>query len=107
MFGDWGHGICLLLATLYLIIREKKFASQVWSLVFYNLVNVPVSLLHYYYHKCTALFRLHSLGTYSTDLEESSTSVHILDVPKFHQLFSGKAPSYTLMFDLEYRNSET
>ncbi|KAK1651707.1 hypothetical protein QYE76_069512 [Lolium multiflorum] len=28
MFGDWGHGICLLLATLYLIIREKKFASQ-------------------------------------------------------------------------------
>ncbi|VAH88859.1 unnamed protein product [Triticum turgidum subsp. durum] len=28
MFGDWGHGICILLATLYLIIREKKFASQ-------------------------------------------------------------------------------
>uniref|UniRef100_A0A0E0CY52 V-type proton ATPase subunit a n=1 Tax=Oryza meridionalis TaxID=40149 RepID=A0A0E0CY52_9ORYZ len=28
MFGDWGHGICILVATLYLIIREKKFASQ-------------------------------------------------------------------------------
>ncbi|CAO2834627.1 unnamed protein product [Amaranthus hypochondriacus] len=28
MFGDWGHGICLLLATLYLIMREKKFSSQ-------------------------------------------------------------------------------
>ncbi|MED6221441.1 V-type proton ATPase subunit a3 [Stylosanthes scabra] len=28
MFGDWGHGICLLLAALYLIIREKKFSSQ-------------------------------------------------------------------------------
>nr|CAB3496486.1 unnamed protein product [Digitaria exilis] len=28
MFGDWGHGICLFLATLYLIIREKKLASQ-------------------------------------------------------------------------------
>ena len=28
MFGDWGHGICLLLATLYLIIQEKKLASQ-------------------------------------------------------------------------------
>ncbi|XP_038884966.1 V-type proton ATPase subunit a2-like isoform X2 [Benincasa hispida] len=28
MFGDWGHGICLLLATLYFIIREKKFSSQ-------------------------------------------------------------------------------
>ncbi|KAG8088190.1 hypothetical protein GUJ93_ZPchr0010g9187 [Zizania palustris] len=28
MFGDWGHGICLLVATLYLIIREKKLASQ-------------------------------------------------------------------------------
>ncbi|KAF9602237.1 hypothetical protein IFM89_025947 [Coptis chinensis] len=28
MFGDWGHGICILLATLYLIIREKKLSSQ-------------------------------------------------------------------------------
>ncbi|KFK30491.1 hypothetical protein AALP_AA7G268500 [Arabis alpina] len=28
MFGDWGHGICILLASLYLIVREKKFASQ-------------------------------------------------------------------------------
>jgi V-type H+-transporting ATPase subunit a len=28
MFGDWGRGILLLLPTLYLIIREKKLASQ-------------------------------------------------------------------------------
>ncbi|KEH36223.1 vacuolar proton ATPase a3-like protein [Medicago truncatula] len=28
MFGDWGHGICLLLATLYFIINEKKFYCQ-------------------------------------------------------------------------------
>ncbi|CAN6481077.1 unnamed protein product [Victoria cruziana] len=28
MFGDWGHGICLLLATLYFIVREKKLGSQ-------------------------------------------------------------------------------
>ncbi|KAL4312531.1 hypothetical protein GQ457_01G009450 [Hibiscus cannabinus] len=28
MFGDWGHGICLLLATSYFIIKEKKFSSQ-------------------------------------------------------------------------------
>ncbi|XP_065882276.1 V-type proton ATPase subunit a2-like [Euphorbia lathyris] len=28
MFGDWGHGICLLLATLFLILREKKLSSQ-------------------------------------------------------------------------------
>ncbi|KAK4835598.1 hypothetical protein QYF36_011808 [Acer negundo] len=28
MFGDWGHGICLLLATLYYIIREKKLSGQ-------------------------------------------------------------------------------
>ncbi|XP_057435012.1 V-type proton ATPase subunit a3-like [Lotus japonicus] len=28
MFGDWGHGICLLLASLYFIIKEKKFSSQ-------------------------------------------------------------------------------
>nr|XP_016498908.1 PREDICTED: V-type proton ATPase subunit a2-like [Nicotiana tabacum] len=28
MFGDWGHGICLLLATLYFIFWEKKLSSQ-------------------------------------------------------------------------------
>lgn len=28
MFGDWGHGICLFLATLYFIMREKKLSSQ-------------------------------------------------------------------------------
>ncbi|KAG6518872.1 hypothetical protein ZIOFF_022353 [Zingiber officinale] len=28
MFGDWGHGLCLLLATLLLILREKKLSSQ-------------------------------------------------------------------------------
>ncbi|KAJ0962202.1 hypothetical protein J5N97_030030 [Dioscorea zingiberensis] len=28
MFGDWGHGLCLLVATLLLIIREKKLSSQ-------------------------------------------------------------------------------
>ncbi|KAL0561131.1 hypothetical protein IC582_001551 [Cucumis melo] len=28
MFGDWGHGICLFLATLYFILREKKLSSQ-------------------------------------------------------------------------------
>ncbi|KAH7686954.1 V-type H+-transporting ATPase subunit a protein [Dioscorea alata] len=28
MFGDWGHGLCLLAATLLLIIREKKLSSQ-------------------------------------------------------------------------------
>uniref|UniRef100_A0A803LPB2 V-type proton ATPase subunit a n=1 Tax=Chenopodium quinoa TaxID=63459 RepID=A0A803LPB2_CHEQI len=28
MFGDWGHGLCVLLATLYLVAREKKLGSQ-------------------------------------------------------------------------------
>ncbi|CAN0906492.1 V-type proton ATPase subunit a3 [Linum grandiflorum] len=28
MFGDWGHGICLLLATLFLIAMEKKYLNQ-------------------------------------------------------------------------------
>ncbi|MFS7998572.1 putative V-type ATPase, V0 complex, 116kDa subunit family [Helianthus anomalus] len=28
MFGDWGHGICLLLATLVLIFKEKKYSTQ-------------------------------------------------------------------------------
>ncbi|KAJ7532629.1 hypothetical protein O6H91_13G012300 [Diphasiastrum complanatum] len=28
MFGDWGHGICILLATLWLVYNEKKFGTQ-------------------------------------------------------------------------------
>ncbi|KAL9268608.1 V-type proton ATPase subunit a1-like protein [Drosera capensis] len=28
MFGDWGHGLCLLLLALFLIARESRFASQ-------------------------------------------------------------------------------
>ncbi|GAA0145534.1 ATP synthase [Lithospermum erythrorhizon] len=28
MFGDWGHGICLFLATLYFIFREKTLLQQ-------------------------------------------------------------------------------
>lgn len=29
MFGDWGHGICLLLGALVLISKESKLSSQV------------------------------------------------------------------------------
>ncbi|VFQ62429.1 unnamed protein product [Cuscuta campestris] len=28
MFGDWGHGICLLLASMYFLFCEKKLSSQ-------------------------------------------------------------------------------
>ncbi|KAL8160216.1 hypothetical protein V2J09_001753 [Rumex salicifolius] len=28
MFGDWGHGICLLLLALFLLARENKYSSQ-------------------------------------------------------------------------------
>uniref|UniRef100_A0A7I4DFS9 V-type proton ATPase subunit a n=2 Tax=Physcomitrium patens TaxID=3218 RepID=A0A7I4DFS9_PHYPA len=28
MFGDWGHGICLLLGALYLVLNEKKLGSK-------------------------------------------------------------------------------
>ncbi|KAK9677258.1 hypothetical protein RND81_11G131300 [Saponaria officinalis] len=28
MFGDWGHGICLLFLALFLIARERKYGSQ-------------------------------------------------------------------------------
>ncbi|CAA0823163.1 V-type proton ATPase subunit a1 [Striga hermonthica] len=28
MFGDWGHGICLLLGALFLIARERRLGSQ-------------------------------------------------------------------------------
>lgn len=40
MFGDWGHGICLLLAALYFIIREKKLSSQVT--LSFSLKNLPL-----------------------------------------------------------------
>lgn len=29
MFGDWGHGICLLLGALVLLARESKLSTQV------------------------------------------------------------------------------
>ena len=29
MFGDWGHGICLLLAASWLLYNEKKMMGQV------------------------------------------------------------------------------
>uniref|UniRef100_A0A0D3C2L7 V-type proton ATPase subunit a n=1 Tax=Brassica oleracea var. oleracea TaxID=109376 RepID=A0A0D3C2L7_BRAOL len=28
MFGDWGHGLCLLLGALYLLARERKLSTQ-------------------------------------------------------------------------------
>ncbi|KAL6577264.1 V-type proton ATPase subunit a1 [Orobanche minor] len=28
MFGDWGHGICLLLGALFLVARERRLGSQ-------------------------------------------------------------------------------
>lgn len=40
MFGDWGHGICLLLATMFFLFNEKKFSSQVtiaFLLMYYTL----------------------------------------------------------------------
>lgn len=34
MFGDWGHGICLLLGALVLIARERKLSNQVFAVKF-------------------------------------------------------------------------
>lgn len=39
MFGDWGHGICLLVAVLWLIFNERKYSSQVIS----NLVGCDIA----------------------------------------------------------------
>lgn len=47
MFGDWGHGICLLLGAFFLIAREKKFSSQVSYLILLFLLQLI--LLFYAY----------------------------------------------------------
>lgn len=39
MFGDWGHGICLLLATLYFLVMEKKFSSKVLDAIWSNMLS--------------------------------------------------------------------
>jgi hypothetical protein len=44
MFGDWGHGIALLLAALYLIINEKKFGSKVQHR-YYILLHISMHTL--------------------------------------------------------------
>ncbi|KAF2567601.1 hypothetical protein F2Q68_00024990 [Brassica cretica] len=44
MFGDWGHGLCLLLGALYLLTRERKLSSQVLlapNFFFYSVVTYP------------------------------------------------------------------
>lgn len=46
MFGDWGHGICLLLATLYFIIMEKKLSSQVITIYLVELDSIGIYSLH-------------------------------------------------------------
>ena len=47
MFGDWGHGICLLLLALFLIARESKLSSQVLQISGILLGNVFDFLLTY------------------------------------------------------------
>lgn len=42
MFGDWGHGICLFLATLYFIVREKKLSVEVIFMALSNFSLVSV-----------------------------------------------------------------
>ncbi|KAG4979800.1 hypothetical protein JHK82_033049 [Glycine max] len=34
MFGDWGHGICLLLGALVLIARQSKLSTQYLTIIF-------------------------------------------------------------------------
>ncbi|CAH1428233.1 unnamed protein product [Lactuca virosa] len=63
MFGDWGHGICLLIGALVLIAREGKLITQaetwelhgdviLWSLCPTLIGNLPyVGLKFYIYEK--------------------------------------------------------
>ncbi|KAF6150550.1 hypothetical protein GIB67_030351 [Kingdonia uniflora] len=74
MFGDWGHGICLLLGALILILREGKLGSQIVFLLL-ALIAVPWML----FPKPFILRRLHLerfqgrtygiLGTSEMDLD--------------------------------------
>lgn len=43
MFGDWGHGICLLLGTLVFIMREKKLSGQV--ILLEQIIELTICLL--------------------------------------------------------------
>lgn len=45
MFGDWGHGICLLLGAIVLIVREKKLGSQVCHLLSFDGMNVSATFV--------------------------------------------------------------
>lgn len=45
MFGDWGHGLCLLAATLFLIIRERKFSGQVICCFAEDVIQYIVQLM--------------------------------------------------------------
>lgn len=48
MFGDWGHGICLLLATLFLIARERKYSSQVIFRILLQSTSIFKHKIHTY-----------------------------------------------------------
>lgn len=48
MFGDWGHGICLLLATLFLIARERKYSSQVIFRILLRSISIIKHKMHTY-----------------------------------------------------------
>ncbi|KAG6509411.1 hypothetical protein ZIOFF_027399 [Zingiber officinale] len=46
MFGDWGHGLCLLLGSLVLILHEKKLGSQAVPSVI--ILIIIIGILHSY-----------------------------------------------------------
>ncbi|CAJ1979366.1 unnamed protein product [Sphenostylis stenocarpa] len=58
MFGDWGHGICLLLGALVLIARENKLSTQYLEMYYGNnsiVLHTSAKELHNFLSFCSAL----------------------------------------------------
>ncbi|KAE9620537.1 putative V-type ATPase, V0 complex, 116kDa subunit family [Lupinus albus] len=45
MFGDWGHGICLLLGALFLIARQNKLSTQAINIAIMRLQNFVIVMI--------------------------------------------------------------
>ena len=93
MFGDWGHGIAILGAALYMIMKEKHYESQVCLiricilLCFTCTSNIQssvsrTSLLIYMSAMCTETGRYYGYGLWRAICHP--IDVNIFNIHGFH-----------------------